>query len=472
MHLPEKFQKEMEILLGDEYQAFKESYDRQPENGLRLNRRKVTGEEFLTRTPFLLKKIPWIDNGYTYGTGTPAKDPYYYAGLYYLQEPSAMTPANRLSPEPGDYVLDLCAAPGGKATELGAKLNGEGLLLANDISNSRAKALLKNLELMGIPNIYVTSETSEKLAKILPEFFDKILVDAPCSGEGMFRKEPRMMADWEQQGPEYYSKLQREIILDAADMLRPGGKLLYSTCTFSELENEGTIQYLLEQRPDMKLIPCAPYEGFAKGRRGLEACVRIFPHRMIGEGHFLARERKKSEVSKKIPTPVGHPAKPGERHPNRAESRKIQGKKSSASEDTGLRELEAFLRSCRISWEKERMFIHQEHVYYLPCGLETGLPLRFLRTGLLIGELKKGRFEPSQALAMALRIEEYPVVLNHSEEDERVARYLKGETISLLPEEGPIKGWCLVAYRGFPLGWAKGNNMTLKNKYYPGWLLQ
>ena len=182
MHLPEKFQKEMEILLGDEYQAFKESYDRQPENGLRLNRRKVTGEEFLTRTPFLLKKIPWIDNGYTYGIGTPAKDPYYYAGLYYLQEPSAMTPANRLSPEPGDYVLDLCAAPGGKATELGAKLNGEGLLLANDISNSRAKALLKNLELMGIPNIYVTSETSEKLAKILPEFFDKILVDAPCSG--------------------------------------------------------------------------------------------------------------------------------------------------------------------------------------------------------------------------------------------------------------------------------------------------
>mgnify|MGYP000202324936 FL=1 len=143
MHLPEKFQKEMETLLGDEYQAFKESYDRQPENGLRLNRRKVTGEEFLTRSPFLLKKIPWIDNGYTYGTGTPAKDPYYYAGLYYLQEPSAMTPANRLSPEPGDYVLDLCAAPGGKATELGAKLNGEGLLLANDISNSRAKSAVE-----------------------------------------------------------------------------------------------------------------------------------------------------------------------------------------------------------------------------------------------------------------------------------------------------------------------------------------
>ena len=215
MHLPEKFQKEMETLLGDEYQAFTESYDRQPENGLRLNRRKVTGEEFLARTPFLLKRIPWIDNGYTYGDEPPAKDQYYYAGLHYLQEPSAMKPANRLAPEPGDYVLDLCAAPGGKATELGARLNGEGLLLANDISNSRAKALLKNLELMGIPNIYVTSETSEKLAKVLPEFFDKILVDAPCSGEGMFRKNPEAACVWSEEKPPECAKMQREIVKQA-----------------------------------------------------------------------------------------------------------------------------------------------------------------------------------------------------------------------------------------------------------------
>ena len=282
-----------------------------------------------------------------------------------------------------------------------------------------------------------------------------------------------MVKDWTSRGPEYYSPIQRRILEQAVAMLKPGGMLLYSTCTFSRLEDEDNVNFLLESHPEMELVPfnLASVPGSADGI-GLNGCMRLFPHRMKGEGHFLALLRKKSEESKKIPTPVGHPAKPGERHPNRAESRKIQGKKSSASEDTGLRELEAFLRSCRISWEKERMFIHQEHVYYLPCGLETGLPLRFLRTGLLIGELKKGRFEPSQALAMALRIEEYPVVLNLSEEDERVARYLKGETISLLPEEGPIKGWCLVAYRGFPLGWAKGNNMTLKNKYYPGWRLQ
>ena len=446
MHLPEKFQKEMETLLGDEYQAFTESYDRQPENGLRLNRRKVTGEEFLARTPFLLKRIPWIDNGYTYGDETPAKDPYYYAGLYYLQEPSAMTPANRLAPEPGDYVLDLCAAPGGKATELGARLNGEGLLLANDISNSRAKALLKNLELMGIPNIYVTSETSEKLAKVLPEFFDKILVDAPCSGEGMFRKEPRMMADWEQQGPEYYSKLQREIILDAADMLRPGGKLLYSTCTFSELENEGTIQYLLEQRPEMKLIPCAPYEGFAKGRRGLEDCVRIFPHRMNGEGHFLALLEKEGEPEK----------------------RKNTTKRSSELPAEAKEFLEAW-GMYRKEWQ---YYLREDRLYAL--GKKDGMPenLQYLRTGLYLGDCKKKRFEPYQALAMVLDGNgENRIHLNR--EDPRVIRYLKGETLDVSDLDlKKRKGWQLVCVDGYPLGWGKLANGSLKNKYYAGWRWQ
>ena len=194
--------------------------------------------------------------------------------------------------------------------------------------------------------------------------------------------------------------------------------------------------------------------------------MRLFPHRIKGEGHFLALLRKKSGES------VLRPDGTGERYPVRTASRKVRDRQPAAFEDTGLRELEAFLGSCRVSWEKERIFIHQESVYYLPRGLAPGLPLRFLRTGLLLGELKKGRFEPSQALAMALRAEQYPVVLNLSEGDERVIRYLKGETISLMPEEGPIKGWCLIVYRGFPLGWSKGNNMTLKNKYYPGWRLQ
>ena len=464
--LPKDFLAGMKELLGKEYDQYIKSYEEEWKPGLRVNTLKLSPEEFLEFSPWKLSPVPWTKNGFYYDSqDRPSRHPAYFAGLYYLQEPSAMTPAAMLPVEPGDKVLDVCAAPGGKSTELAAKLKGEGLLVSNDISYSRARALLKNLELTGAANIAVVSEDPEKLAEVWPEFFDKILVDAPCSGEGMFRRDDDMVKDWTSRGPEYYSPIQRRILEQAVAMLKPGGMLLYSTCTFSRLEDEDNVNFLLESHPEMELVPfnLASVPGSADGI-GLNGCMRLFPHRMKGEGHFLALLRKKSEGSKKIPTPVGHP--------DRAESRKIQGKKSSASEDTGLRELEAFLRSCRISWEKERMFIHQEHVYYLPCGLETGLPLRFLRTGLLIGELKKGRFEPSQALAMALRIEEYPVVLNLSEEDERVARYLKGETISLLPEEGPIKGWCLVAYRGFPLGWAKGNNMTLKNKYYPGWRLQ
>lgn len=446
MDLPEKFREEMKNLLGEEYQAFTESYDRQPKNGLRLNRRKVTGEEVLSRAPFPLKKIPWIDNGYTYENGAPAKDPYYYAGLYYLQEPSAMTPASRLAPEPGDYVLDLCAAPGGKATELGARLQGEGLLLANDISNSRAKALLKNLELMGIPNIYVTSETPERLAEVLPAFFDKILVDAPCSGEGMFRKEPRMMADWEKQGPEYYSEIQKRIILDAADMLRPGGKLLYSTCTFSELENEGTIQYLLEKRPQMHLIPCAPYEGFVNGRRGLDACVRIFPHHMDGEGHFLALLEKEGVPEKR---------------------KKVTGRSFELPT-----EAKEFLKTWGIYRKDWNYYLREDRLYAL--GKKDGMPenLRYLRTGLYMGDCKKKRFEPSQALAMTLNGDgDNRICLDR--EDPRVIRYLKGETLDVSDLKlEKRKGWQLVCVDGYPLGWGKLAGGSLKNKYYAGWRWQ
>ena len=189
--LPNDFTEEMKRLLGDEYEAFLASYRETPRAGLRLNTRRETAEDFPEKLPFSLSRVPWISNGYYYGEGdSPAKHPYYYAGLYYLQEPSAMTPASLLPVEPGDRVLDLCAAPGGKATELGAKLQGQGCLFANDISKSRAKALLKNLELFGIGNCMVTSETPERLAEVYPGYFDKILIDAPCSGEGMFRKDP------------------------------------------------------------------------------------------------------------------------------------------------------------------------------------------------------------------------------------------------------------------------------------------
>ena len=250
MELPQEFLERMKNMLGDEYESFLKTYE-QPRNfGLRVNTMKISVEEFVKLVPFHLKKIPWTDNGFYYEKeDDPARHPFYYAGLYYLQEPSAMTPASVLPVEPGDHVLDLCAAPGGKATALAAKLCGKGLLVANDISASRAKALLKNLEVFGVKNSFVTNAVPNKLAAQFPEAFDKILVDAPCSGEGMFRKDMANARAWSTEKVEACAKTQREIIKQAVSMLRPGGMLLYSTCTFAPEENEQIIAYVRSECP-------------------------------------------------------------------------------------------------------------------------------------------------------------------------------------------------------------------------------
>ena len=266
IQLPEKFCDEMKRLLGGEYKDYVASMEEVRKYGLRVNTAKISTEEFEKICPFPIRKIPFVKNGYFYDENVqPAKHPFYFAGLYYLQDPSAMTPASRLPIEEGDVVLDLCAAPGGKATELAAKLNGTGLLIANDISAKRAKALLKNIELFGVENSFIVTEYPHKLREYFTGFFDKILIDAPCSGEGMFRKEPSMVKAWEQNGPEFYSKLQQEIVSDAIPMLKPGGMLLYSTCTFSPLEDEGTIEYLLSHFPELSLVEMEGYEGFVRG---------------------------------------------------------------------------------------------------------------------------------------------------------------------------------------------------------------
>ena len=247
--LPQGYIDRMKELLGDEATKYFESFNQASYAGLRVNTLKISPENFQEISPFALEAIPWTKKGFYYNSGEkPAKHPYYYAGLYYIQEPSAMAPASILPVNEHDKVLDLCAAPGGKTTELGAKLNGTGLLMTNDISASRAKALLKNVEICGISNAIVTNEPPYVLAKNFKGFFDKILVDAPCSGEGMLRKDNSIIKNYEQYGVEYYSNLQKEIILYAADMLKPGGYMVYSTCTFSPMEDEGLITYLLENK--------------------------------------------------------------------------------------------------------------------------------------------------------------------------------------------------------------------------------
>ena len=440
----------MQALLGDAYDAYKACYNDPRYYGLRVNTLKISVEDFLKICPFPVRPIPWIENGFYYDGDAvrPARDPYYFAGLYYLQEPSAMTPANRLPVNPGDRVLDLCAAPGGKATELGARLKGQGLLVANDISASRAKGLLKNIELFGIANSFVLSAEPAKLADYFPAYFDKILIDAPCSGEGMFRKDPKMVKAWEEHGPEFFSALQETIVEEAYKMLRPGGEMLYSTCTFDAQENECRIGTLLERHPDMHVQAIVPYDGFAKGRpelyqdcEDLSKTVRIFPHKMAGEGHYLALLKKEGTCVRK--------------------EKKTKVKNARLPE-----EARDFLEKVTLPFEGT-MEVHGNLVYLMPEGAPKITGVRFLRTGLFLGEIKKKRFEPSQSLALAITSEAFDNVIDFHRDDPRVKRYLKGETLVLdAPEK---KGWCLICVDGYPLGWGKNQGTTVKNKYFAGW---
>lgn len=378
-----------------------------------------------------------------------------------------MAPAAVLPVCPGDKVLDLCAAPGGKSTELGARLQGEGLLVSNDISNSRAKALLKNLELFGIPNICVTSETPEKLASVFGPYFDKILVDAPCSGEGMFRKDPDLIKSWLERGPEYYAPIQRQILKSAAAMLKPGGMLLYSTCTFAKLEDEDTIQWILEEEPDLELVPIEPWEGACGGFDGMPV-IRLFPHKIEGEGHFLALLRKKDTQAPdggKFSGSIGSDNRSG------AASGKNSAQVRRLEQESDFGQWEAMLTQ---ALDHSRIMVRDGMVYYLPKCFDRSWNLRYLRTGLLLGEWKKNRFEPSQAAAMALPMKEFSQTVSLPAEDDRTIRYLKGETVFPTPEEasGLKKGWVLIGVDGYPLGWAKYTGSNFKNKYYPGWRWQ
>lgn len=462
MSLPTAFEEKMKRLIGDEYSEYLKCFDEPRHYGLRVNTAKISTEDFLKIAPWPLEPVPWIHNGFYYDGENchPARHPYYFAGLYYLQEPSAMTPADRLPILPGDRVLDVCAAPGGKATELGARLNGTGILAANDLSSSRAKGLLKNIELMGIGNVLILSEEPGKLIPYFREYFDKILIDAPCSGEGMFRKDKKMIRAWEEHGPEYFSKIQKSIITQAAEMLKPGGMMLYSTCTFSPEENEQTIEYLLETHPEFDLCEMEGYEGFSSGMpettasrdERLSRTVRIFPYRMKGEGHYLALLKKG-----------------GDEVTHTCDALRF----ASPRKNILPGELDDFLRDIKREFDPSRIDIRGDKVYYMPEGLPALNGVRFIRTGLLMGELKKKRFEPSQALAMNLKKEEYARTIDLSAEDERVIRYLKGETLDVEDlVSSKEKGWYLVCVDGYPLGFGKLARQMLKNKYLPGWRWQ
>ena len=449
-------------MLGREYPAFLQSFENPFRNGIRVNTLKVDPEEFAQTLACGLKRVPWNPNGfYIEDKKKYSSHPLYHAGLYYIQEASAMLPAHLADVQPGEKVLDLCAAPGGKSTAVGAALKGQGLLVSNDISRSRAKALLHNIEAFGITNAAVISEYPDKLASHFPDFFDKILIDAPCSGEGMFHKDPAMVTAWTAKGPEEYHKIQKEILTAADQMLRPGGRLIYSTCTFAPLEDEGTISWFLEQYPayticDIRqekpeladcLAPGRP--EWIDGTEELSRAFRVWPHLAEGEGHFAIVLQK----SENAPAYAKAPAK------------KTAGKNFSKE----LEPFFQFLKKEEISpdFEPDRLVLSQGYVRYVPEYLPALSGIHILRSGLFLGEIKKGRFEPSTAFARALRPDQCRKVIRFSSDSTQVLRYLKCETLSVDPD---LKaGWYLICADHYPLGWAKVASGTLKNKYPPGW---
>lgn len=484
MGLPEKFENRMRELWGDEeFERYRECLGEKVYKAVRVNTLKVSAGGFVEIAPWKLERVPWTENGFYYedreekGSGNffselPSKHPYYYAGLYYLQEPSAMAPAQLLPIEPGDRVLDICAAPGGKSTELGARLKGKGVLVCNDISASRIKALLKNIELFGIKNSIILNETPERLLKHFGEYFDKILIDAPCSGEGMFRKEPEMMKSWEEKGEDFYVKLQDEILPYAVKMLKPGGYLLYSTCTYNPDEDEMQVKKLLDEGFDIVDIRENPLvrEELEKGNieRGypdwigsddlrLRGCLRFFPHRVRGEGHFIALLKKKGEDYSSSGAVFG----------------RILGSPDMKSK-AGDKNYK--LPPCASDFfEKVKgidgfMFVMgKENLYLIPRDFPDLTGLHVVRSGLLLGTVKnynRSTFEPAQAFAMVLDGESFTDVVSLKSDDERCVRYLKGETIEI---DNDRTGWQLVTIDGFSVGFGKAVNGRLKNKYNKGW---
>ncbi len=481
MNLPEAFQSKLKMILKEDYDNYLAGFQREYGQTLRVNRLKTEPADLFRRfvlrkqenEPVSPKAVPWCDTGfYVDSQERISMHPYYAAGLYYIQEPSAMAPASFLPVRPGDRVLDLCAAPGGKSTALVGKMQGEGVLISNDISASRCKALLKNIELAGVKNVMVTCENPETLAKYYSEYFDCILVDAPCSGEGMFRRDPSMIKNWSEEEVERYSEIQKEITVQAAKMLRPGGYLMYSTCTYSPEEDEQIVEsLLLDGSFDLCELPLFPgvSEGLpeysASKSEELKKCRRFWNHRVDGEGQFAALLRKNNGDLY-----AGQTSEQDNRYGHNFDPQSSDlGNNRRGRNSKVTPEFAAFMSD--ISWKIDpaRLFRQQERLFYLPSEDVLRKKIRFVRTGLYLGDCKKNRFEPSQAFAMALKESEYANPFSMTADDERVERYLRCETIQISSEKKVKDGWVLICVDHFPLGWGKAKNGVIKNKYAPGW---
>ncbi len=459
--LPCDFTDRMKQMLKEEYEEFLASYDLPKYQSLRMNPLKTQKDRFLKQNPFSLEQIPWAENGFYYTSeDTPGKHPYHDAGVYYIQEPSAMAPVEYLEAVPGEKILDLCAAPGGKSTQIAAAMKGEGLFVCNEIHPARAKILSENIERMGITNALVTNETPQHLSEIFESYFDRILVDAPCSGEGMFRKNEDACGEWSLENVEICAERQDEILDCAASMLRPGGRLVYSTCTFAPAENEGSIYRFLQRHTDFQVVEVPLCEGMGRGRSewcledtvieetvkaSIEKTIRLWPHRLRGEGHYLAVLEKKGSV------PEGY------------EGYCRTGIEKGISE----KECKEYFEFAKENLKKNltgNLLKFGDQLYLMPDKMPGLKGMKVLRPGLHLGTMKKNRFEPSHALALSLGKEDAFHVWNLASDSYEVKAYLNGQTLNAEGE----KGWYLITADDYSIGWGKLAGGIMKNHYPKG----
>ena len=425
--LPQEFLDRVKNQLGEEYPAFLESLERPRAVALRFNPLKGDAPAM----DFVKEPVPWEKYGYYYDPeARPGLHPYHEAGVYYLQEASAMSAVALLDPQPGEKVCDLCAAPGGKTTQIAGKMAGRGFLLCNEINPKRAKILSRNIERMGVANALVTNEHPARLAEKYPGFFDRVLIDAPCSGEGMFRKEEAAITDWSQETVEMCAHRQGEILQSGAELVAPGGRLVYSTCTFAPEENEQAMEKFLANHPEFSLEDVsAPW--FTKVGTGM---FRLWPHKLLGEGHFVAVLRKAGSEETDIPTENG-------------------GKLP--------KEWLTFAKELEIELPKGKLITFGQSLFWAPEEMPSIKGVKVMRPGLELGELKKDRFEPAHALALWLKAAKNTLSLDP--ESPRMAAYLRGETLPC-----DRRGWALVKAGNFSIGWGKADGKVLKNHYPKG----
>jgi NOL1/NOP2/sun family putative RNA methylase len=462
---PEAFLLRMSGLLGNEYIDFLASLHLPSKTGLRVNTLKISPKALLSRSTFILTPVPWCSSGYIVGSREgdepvpPGKHPYHRAGLYYLQDPSAMAAAEILAPQPGEKVLDLSAAPGGKATHLAALMKNTGLLVANEIHPKRVWDLTENLERIGVTNAVVINENPRQLADHFGEYFDRLMLDAPCSGEGMFRKSEPARKEWKPELVHSCAVRQSAILEHAACMVKPGGRLVYTTCTFSTEENEGVVANFLKQHPEFDLDIFQPVQGYQPAKaewiglpsdHKINRAIRIWPHLTQGEGHFIALLIK-NESSKKY---RGHLGKP-EFSSNNKSTLKSKKQAKSILDDY-------IIENLSFTYENSRIIFDGSYVYQSPEVTPNLTGLNVIRPGWWLGDIKKERFTPSHSFAMGIVKAEVKQILQLRVGDHRLSSYFAGESF---PDSGD-NGWVLVTVDGFPVGWGKRVQNVVKN-FYP-----